>query len=283
MSTPADIAVSYDVGNDFFRLWLDDRMNYTCALWEPGDSLEEAQRRKLAHLSELAGTGPGSRVLDIGCGWGANLEYQSLTREVAGAHGITLSPAQLDEVLARRLPRVTAELMDYRDFEPTERFDSVMSICMMEHIARPEDVRTGQNLVGYRDFFRRVHSWTEPGARFALQVILRDRIPRDPGDLAELHWVTHHIFPGGISLRLEDIAMTVDPYWEIVEVRTRRLDYARTTAEWLRRLRSHEAVVRDFWGDEVFRDYERYLAGCVMAFEKRYQSLAQFALRRLDV
>ncbi|MGH3996018.1 MAG: SAM-dependent methyltransferase, partial [Pseudonocardiaceae bacterium] len=198
MSTQADIEVSYDVGNDFFRLWLDDRMNYTCALWEHGDDLETAQRRKLAYLSELAGTGAGDSVLDIGCGWGANLEYQSLTRGVKRAHGITLSPAQADEARARQIPRTTVELADYRNFEPDEPFDAAMCICMMEHIATPQDVWTGVNLRRYHDFFRRVHRWTRPGARFALQVILRDRAPRDRDDLAEVHWATHHIFPGGI-------------------------------------------------------------------------------------
>jgi cyclopropane-fatty-acyl-phospholipid synthase len=282
VSTRADIEVSYDVGNDFFRLWLDERMNYTCALWQPGDDLESAQLRKLAYLSELAGTGPGSRVLDIGCGWGANLEYQALRRNVTSAHGITLSPAQVAEVQARRIPRVTADLADYREFVPAERHNAVVCICMMEHIATPEDVWSGRNLRLYHDFFRRVHAWTEPGTRFALQVILRDRVPRDRADLAEVHWATHHIFPNGISLRLEDVIKTVDPYWEIATIKTRRADYERTTAEWLRRLEAHEPQIRARWGDAVFCDYRRYLSGCVMAFAKRYQSLAQFELRRLE-
>jgi cyclopropane-fatty-acyl-phospholipid synthase len=282
MSTRADIEVSYDVGNEFFRLWLDERMSYTCALWEPGDDLEAAQRRKLGYLSDLAGTGPGSRVLDIGCGWGANLEYQSLTRGVAAAHGITLSPAQVDEAAGRRIPRASVELADYREYVPAGTVNAVMCICMMEHIATPADVWSGRNLGKYRDFFRRVHSWTEPGTRFALQVILRDRVPRDPAHLAEVHWATHHVFPGGISLRLEDVVKTAAPRWEIMSIRTRRSDYERTTAEWLRRLRAHEPTIRRRWGDAVFTDYERYLAGCVMAFRHRYQSLAQIGLLRRD-
>jgi cyclopropane-fatty-acyl-phospholipid synthase len=283
MSTQADIEVSYDVGNEFFRLWLDDRMNYTCALWEYGDDLETAQRRKLAYLSELADTGPGGSVLDLGCGWGANLEYQALTREVRQAYGITLSPAQAEEARARQVPRSTVELTDYRKFEADEPFDAAMCIGMMEHIATPQDVWTGANLRRYHDFFRRVHRWTRPGARFALQVILRDRAPRDRADLAELHWTTHHIFPGGISLRLEDVIKTVDPYWEIVTVASRRWHYERTCTEWRHRLRTHETEIRRRWGDQVFADYDRYLTVCVTAFQRRYQSLAQFGLRRLEV
>ena len=74
----------------------------------------------------------------------------------------------------------------------------------------------------------------------------------------------------------------VTPYWEIMEVRTRREHYARTAAEWLRRLRKSESLIRDRWGYERFEEYERYLSGCVMVFEKGYQSLAQLLLRRID-
>ena len=284
MSTQPDIEVSYDVGNEFFALWLDEQRNYSCALWQgEDDDLESAQRRKLAYLSELARTGPGTRVLDIGCGWGANLGFQTGRRRVTRAHGITLSPAQLRFTLERELPGVSAELVDYRDFQTDEPFGAVISIGMLEHVVRPDQVWSGEHLAVYADFFRRVHSWCLPNARFGLQVILRDRIPRDRDDLNRLQWVTNSIFPGGMSPRLEDIYATVEPYWEIVSLRTRRDHYRRTCAEWLRRLRGHEDTIRARWGDRVFTDYERYLSICVLAFGKRYQSLAQFGLRRRDL
>jgi len=281
VSTQAQVEVSYDVGNDFFRLWLDKRMNYTCGVWEDGDDLDAAQDRKLGVLYDLAHVTPEKRVLDIGCGWGANLEYLAQVRGVGSAHGISLSTAQVNEVLRRNLDGVSVELCDYRDFSPERQFDAVECICMMEHIASPEQVWNKQNLAAYRDFFRRVHTWTRPGAYFALQVILRDRVPRDPVDLREVHWATHHIFPGGISLRMEDVVKTVAPHFEIMFVKTRRLDYERTTAAWLRGLRDHEQEIRGKWGASVFEEYERYLSGCVMAFQRRYQSLAQFSLRRI--
>ncbi|MFC6092987.1 class I SAM-dependent methyltransferase [Saccharothrix lopnurensis] len=280
MSTQADIEVSYDVGNEFFALWLDEERNYSCALWEDGDDLEAAQRRKLSYLGDLAGTGPDTAVLDVGCGWGANLAHQAAERGVRRLHGITLSPAQFGAVRERAIPGATVELCDYRDFTPAEPFDAVISIGMVEHIARPADVWSGANLAIYRDFFRRAHRWTRPGARFALQVILRDRVPRDRADLAELRWVTNSIFPGGMSPRLEDVLATAEPYWEVVGVRTRREHYRRTCAEWLRRLRANERLVRRRWGDRTFLDHERYLSVCVLAFAKRYQSLGQFCLER---
>src|ERR1044071_4342816 len=97
-STQSEVEVSYDVDNEFFRLWLDERMNYTCGLFEGTDNLEQAQLNKLAWLSKAAHVGPESTVLDIGCGWGANLEYLALVSKVKAAHGITLSSAQFAEI-----------------------------------------------------------------------------------------------------------------------------------------------------------------------------------------
>lgn len=282
MSTQQQVEVSYDVGNEFFALWLDRRMNYTCAVWDDADDLETAQQHKLAVLYDMAGIEPHHRVLDIGCGWGANLEYLARDRGVRAVHGITLSSAQIEEIERRRIPRTTATLVDYRHYEPEWPFDAVQCICMMEHIATPADAMAGRHVGLYRDFFRRVHRWASPRARFALQVILRDRLPRDPQALAEIHWATHSIFPGGMSLRLEDVARAASPWWEIVEIVTRRQDYRRTAAAWLGRLRMHQDIISERWGTGVYQDYERYLAGCVMAFDERYQSLAQVALQRVD-
>jgi cyclopropane-fatty-acyl-phospholipid synthase len=283
VSTQREVEVSYDVGNDFFRLWLDRRMNYTCAVFDHTDDLEEAQVEKLRVLHDFARVTPDKAVLDIGCGWGANLQYLAADRGVKAAHGITLSSSQLEEIQRRAVPGVTATLCDYRDYQPPLRFDAVSCICMMEHIATPQQARSGEAVELYRDFFRKVHRWTNPGAHFALQTILREEIPRDVADLRELSWGTQKIFPGGIALRMEDIARSVDPGWEILQVRTRREDYRKTTAEWLRRLRLHEGEIRERWGGAVFDDYQRYLAACVKGFERRYLSLAQWSLRRLEV
>ncbi len=282
MSTQEEVEVSYDVGNEFFRLWLDDRMNYTCALWDGTDNLEDAQIKKLEWLAEAAQVAPGNRLLDIGCGWGANLEYQTRVQGVTDAVGITLSRSQCEEVNNRKMPGVLAKVCDYRDFRPDEKFDSVISICMMEHIATPDEVRDGDHIRLYRDYFKRVHQWTNPGAWFGLQTILRNRVPRIKKDLEDIGFITYKIFPGGLSLRLEDIVMAVNPYWEIMEIKTRRVDYQKTCAEWLRRMRKHEELIRSKWGDEVFDDYDRYLGACVRGFEMHYQSLAQYALRRID-
>ena len=106
-STQEQIEVSYDVSNEFFRLWLDERMHYTSASYLTGDeTLEEAQLQKCRILHDYAEATPDSLVLDIGCGWGANLEYLVLHHGLKRAHGITLSPAQCEEINSRKLPGV---------------------------------------------------------------------------------------------------------------------------------------------------------------------------------
>ncbi|HEX9576318.1 MAG TPA: class I SAM-dependent methyltransferase [Myxococcales bacterium] len=295
-STKKDIAVSYDVSNEFFRLWLDERMNYTCGIFDdslqraemppPGHlgerSLEQAQLEKLRILSGFAHVGTHSTLLDIGCGWGANLEYQALVNRVKAAHGITLSEAQCEEIRRRNLPGVTASVCSYLDYKPPLKFDAVMSICMMEHIVSPQEAREGKSIPAYRNYFRLVHEWTKPGTYFGLQTILRNFVPRDRQDVKDVGWVTYEIFPGGITPRLEEIIAAVNPYWEVLEVKTRRLDYMKTTWHWRDRLRRNEAKIRAQWGDKTYDDYDRYLSTCVRGFEKHYQSLAQYSLKRID-
>jgi cyclopropane-fatty-acyl-phospholipid synthase len=285
MSTQIEVDRSYSVDTDFFRLWLDAEMNYTCALFEDttgwSDTLERAQRHKLAFLSRLARIGPGTTsVLDIGCGWGANVRHQAVVNGVSRVQGITLSRGQYEYCQARTAPGVTVDLADYRDFTPGSRFDAVMCICMMEHIARPEDARSGRHLDLYRDFFRRVHAWSADGAWFALQAITTHQLPRSRQDLEDMRHANEVIFPGGSCPRVEDLVMAASPYFELMEIHARRQHYRRTAACWLDRLRASREEIVDRWGPVLFLDYERYLAFCCRAFERSYQSLHQFAFRR---
>jgi cyclopropane-fatty-acyl-phospholipid synthase len=282
MSTARDVEVTYDVGNDFFRLWLDERMNYTCGLHENAATEEEAQLAKLRFLADAAGVRPGMRVLDVGCGWGAMLEYLTVERGVAAAHGLTLSRGQFEHVSGRALPRASVELCSYLDYQPAERFDAVISIGMLEHAATPEQGRSGEHVGVYAEYFRRIHSWTRPGARFGLQLVHTLRTPRRPEDLRDLGRATRTVFPGAFSPYLQDVASAVTPHWEILSFRSRRLDYAQTSGEWLRRLAKSEALIRARWGHRTYEDYEHYLRTCVRMFEGGYQSLGQYELRRID-
>ncbi|MEJ7728842.1 MAG: class I SAM-dependent methyltransferase [Polyangiaceae bacterium] len=281
-SSKADVEVSYDVSNEFFRLWLDERMNYTCAVYEtPDQSLEAAQLNKLKILSDFAKVTPGKKVLDIGCGWGACLEYVASARQVKRAVGVTLSSAMADEVNARKIPGVECVGADFMKWKTEEKFDSIISICMMDHLCSPQEAREGKAVDIYRAYFKKCWEMTNEGAWFGLQTILRNKTPRIKKDLEDVYFCTHVIFPGGLNPRLEDIIQAVNPYWEVMQVNSRRVDYQRTTAEWLRRMKLHEKTIRQKWGDKVFDDYDRYLSTCVRAFNQHYSSLAQYELRRI--
>ncbi len=281
-STQQDVQVSYDVSNEFFRLWLDERMNYTCGVFDGTDHLEEAQVKKLNIIHDFAHIDPDKRVLDIGCGWGANIEFLALDKGVKNVHGVTLSPAQFEEIKRRNTPGVTAHCIDFFDYQPEEKFDALTSICMIEHVSSPKEAREGKAVDLYRRYFRRAWELTNKGAWFGLQSILRNFVPRTPKDIRDVGWVTYEIFPGGITPRMEEIVQAVNPYFEIMEVRTRRQDYQKTCWHWRDRLRKNEETIRTKWGNKVFDDYDRYLSTCVTGFDKHYQSLAQWSLRRID-
>jgi cyclopropane-fatty-acyl-phospholipid synthase len=280
-STQREIEVSYDVSNEFFRLWLDDRMHYTSASFLTGkETLEEAQINKCKILYDYAEMTPQKLILDIGCGWGANLEFL-VSRGVKRVHGITLSTAQHDEILARKLPGVWTKVVDYRDFEPTEKYDALVSIEMIDHLCSPAQAREGKAIELYRSYFKQLHGWVKPEACFGFQAILRNRVPRTRKDLEDLAFTADVIFPGGLNPRLEELIAAVNPYWEVLELRTQRESYGKTTGEWLRRMRSHEAQIRKQWGDEVYQDYERYLDTCVRAFKNHWSSDVQMKLRQI--
>jgi cyclopropane-fatty-acyl-phospholipid synthase len=254
-------------------------MHYTSASYLTGkETLEEAQRNKSKILADYAGVHADALTLDIGCGWGANLEYLSL-RGVKRAHGITLSTAQHEELTRRKLKGVTAWVCDYKDFVPAEPYDALISIEMIDHLCSPAQASAGQAIDLYRTYFQKCASWVKPGSYFGFQAILRDRIPRTRADIADLKFTADVIFPGGLNPRLEELVTAVRPYWEIVEMRTQRESYGRTTGEWLRRMRHHEATIRERWGDRLFEDYDRYLSTCVRAFANEWSSDVQMKLR----
>jgi len=281
-STKSQIDESYSVSNDFFKLWLDEGMHYTSASFHTGDeTLEQAQIQKCKILYEYAEMNPDKLVLDIGCGWGSNLEYLS-SRGVKRAHGITLSSAQAEWIQSRNLPGVEALLCDFYQYEPGEKYDALISIEMVDHVCSPQQSREGKAIDLYRDYFRRCAALVKPGASFGFQAILRNRVPRNRKDLEDLAFTADVIFPGGLNPRLEELVTAVNPTWEVLELRTQRTSYGKTTGEWLRRLRANEATIREQWGDKVFDDYERYLDTCVRAFDAHWSSDVQMKLRRID-
>ncbi len=282
-STKDEVQVAYDVSNEFFRLWLDERMHYTCGVYEnESDTLERAQENKSRILYEFAEVSPETTVLDIGCGWGANLEYVA-KRGAKEAHGITLSSAQHEEIMARKIPNIKTWCADYKDFVPPHKYDSLISIEMIDHLCSPAQAAKGMAVDIYRSYFNKCAEWVKPGGLFGFQAILRNRVPRTRADIADLKFTADVIFPGGLNPRLEDLIMAVNPSWEILELKTRRTDYGKTTGEWLRRLHLNEKRIREEWGDQVFQEYDRYLSTCVRAFANHWSSDVQMKLKKIEI
>jgi cyclopropane-fatty-acyl-phospholipid synthase len=284
-STKEEIQVSYDVSNEFFRLWLDERMHYTCAVYEKDtDTLEQAQENKSRVLYEFAELDKTKSVLDIGCGWGPNLEYIT-RRGIKEAHGITLSPAQTEEINARNIPGLKVWCTDYKDFAPPNgmKYDGLVSIEMIDHLCSPAQAAKGHAVDLYRKYFNRVAEWIKPGGLFAFQAILRNRVPRTKSDIADLKFTADEIFPGGLNPRLEELVMAVNPSFEIVELKTRRVHYGKTTGEWLRRLQLNEKTIIEKWGKKTYDDYVRYLSTCVRAFKNHWSSDVQMKLRHIVI
>jgi cyclopropane-fatty-acyl-phospholipid synthase len=290
-STREEVEIGYDISNEFFRLWLDERMHYTSAVYDAEHTtLEQAQRNKSRWLADFAEVTPDSLVMDIGCGWGANLEYLVLERKVKNAHGVTLSTAQYEEIKARKLPGVTVWCEDYRDHAPKEKYDALISIEMIDHLVSPAQQQQGLAVQIYRDYFNTLATWVKPGACFGFQAILRDRVPRTRKDLEDLKFTADIIFPGGLNPRLEELVTACGQSWEVVQLNTRRVDYGKTTAEWLRRFRANkDKIMASGWGgkvmangETVWTNYDRYLSTCVKAFANHWSSDVQMKLRKKD-
>ena len=242
-----NIEAHYDLGNDFYRRWLDDGMTYSSALFrKPGMTLEDGQRAKQDRVIEMLGLGQGARVLEIGCGWGGLAE--ALVQR-AGAHvtGVTLSPAQV-QYAQSRLAGQHAEirLQDYRDLQGS--FDAVVSIEMLEAVGAAY----------WPDYFARLHSILKPGARAVLQVIsiAEDRFETY---LRRPDFIQQHIFPGGMLPTVEIMRREIaGAGLKLVSLESFGQSYATTLAEWHRRFEEawHELHSQGF--DERFRRKWRY-------------------------
>lgn len=258
------IRFHYDVGNDFYRLFLDREMLYSCAYFpEPGISLDDAQQAKLDMICRKLRLEPGDRFLDIGCGWGA-LVCHAAKHHGVEAHGITLSDEQLtmarQRIAAMGLEdRVTVEIRDYQDLKG--QFDKIASVGMYEHIG----------LKNIPLYMRTVRGLLADGGLFLNHAISRraKRRQRRFAARAEQKALVKYIFPGG---ELDDIGHTVAAMeqagFEVHDVEAWRWHYAETTRAWCERLYQRRAEAESIVGAPTMRIWLAYLAGCCLAFER---------------
>ena len=268
------IRFHYDVGNDFYALFLDPEHVYSSAAFSSeADDLDAAQIRKLDRICRKLDLKPGDRLLDIGCGWGA-LAIHAATRFGASVHGVTLSPAQLsfarNRVEALGLSdRITLELRDYRDLMGT--WDAVSQIEMFEHLGfRNHDLH-----------FQTVHRLLKPGGLYLHQASVRRGgvRPGPPGRPARA--ITRFIFPGG---ELDTLAMTVDGLarhrFEVLDVETLRPSFERTLREWSARLHARKDEAEALVGPARTQLWLAYFALFARGFERGVVSVHQTLSRR---
>lgn len=270
----------YDLSNEFYALWLDPTLTYSCAMWEPGDTLESAQLRKLDYIIDAAGVKAGDRVLDVGCGWGSLMTRMVKERGVERATGLTLSRAQAQWIAGTCGERCEVRHEDWKDHRPETPYDAVVSVGAMEHFMRlgqPRAVR----VEAYRAFFRRCHEVTAPGAGMALQTIAKGNVALDSRTLEDFMFIVGDVFPESDVPRLAEIAHAAEKLFEVVSVRNDRLDYARTCAEWLERLEAREEEATELVGPDVVAKYIRFLQASIRQFQRGATVLLRLSLRRV--
>lgn len=275
----------YDVGNDFYRLWLDPTMTYSCALWsedDDDDMLEIAQRRKIEHHAQWAHARGAEHVLDIGCGWGAVLKHLVQDQGVRHAVGLTLSKEQAEWIASFNHPGIEVRLESWMEHAPAQRYDAVVSIGAFEHFARPE-WDDEHKLAAYRAFFARCHDWLRPGGRLSLQTIAYGDVDRTQfRATSEVKFIIREIFPESEVPTLGQIIQASEGLFEVVALRNDREDYERTCRVWCSRLTAKRQRAVAVAGADVMSRYVRYLRLSAASFQFGQTCLLRLAFRRLD-
>jgi cyclopropane-fatty-acyl-phospholipid synthase len=280
----AAIRHHYDVGNEFWQVWLDPTMTYSCAMWESPDGdledLEQAQRRKLDYHVAQARAAGAARVLDVGCGWGSMLMHLVGSYDVEHAVGLTLSDAQAEHLRAIAPDNVEVWVRNWSDYEPTEPFDAIISIGAFEHFAR-QGLSPEEQIEAYRRFFGACRNWLKPGGYLSLQTIAYGDIPRDR-PLRD-RFIVDEIFPESELPRLADIARAAEMELEIEAVRNDRGDYVKTLRAWFDLLRARRADAVAASSEEMVVRYERYLRMFAYSMELGAFTLLRLTMRRIDL
>lgn len=267
----------YDVGREFYRLWLDETLTYSCALWDeanPDESLHTAQLRKIDHHLGQARTERAKAVLDVGCGWGGLI--RRLTERYQPEHvvGLTLSEDQAAYVRGMSIPNVEIRLESWTRHEPLRPYESIVSVGALEHFTKPED-SVAEKIATYREFFEKCRSWLTPDGRMSLQTISYGSMNAEEASA----FINNEIFPASELPRLSELAAAADGIFEISLVRNDRLHYARTFAAWAANLRAHRAEAIALVGEEVTKRYERYLKQSSIGFYMGKIGLLRLSLR----
>jgi len=266
-----EVSSHYDIGNDFYKLWLDETMNYSCAYFKTEhDSLYDAQVQKADHILEKLHLQKGMKLLDIGCGWGFLLLRAAKEYGVHGT-GLTLSQEQYNhfsDVIKQEnmTDLLEVKLLDYRELKHSKmEFDRVVSVGMLEHVGRGN----------YDLFLENVEAVLKPKGLFLLHYISGRE--EHLGDA----WIKKYIFPGGVIPSLREIINLLPDYnFNTLDVESLRRHYNRTLLCWLENYRKCKTTVREMYEEEFVRMWEIYLAASAAAFNNGNIDLHQILMSK---
>lgn len=267
----SEVSSHYDIGNDFYRLWLDPSLSYSCAYFSSTeDTLADAQYHKVHHILKKLNLKEGMSLLDIGCGWGYLLFEAAKTYHVK-CTGITLSKEQYDackeKIKHEHLEDyVSVYLMDYRDLSKSGlTFDRIVSVGMLEHVGRKN----------YKEFLSNVNDVLNPHGVLLLHYI--SALKEYSGD----PWIKKYVFPGGVIPSLREILyLCADFRFYTVDVESLRRHYVKTLLCWRKNFNEHRQEILSMFDDAFTRMWELYLCSCAASFENGVVDLHQILLTK---
>ena len=267
----ASISYHYDLSNDFYQLWLDRDMAYSCGYFETGEeSLDEAQQAKFRLLCRKLRLKPGEYLLDVGCGWGGLARFAAREFGVK-VFGITLSKEQLklarERVNAEGLQdKVDLQLLDYRDLPQDGRFDKIVSVGMFEHVGH----------ANLREYCEILSNAVREGGLVMNHGITAKHTDGRPVGRGAGDFIERYVFPNGelphLSMMTAEIS---EAGLEVVDVESLRLHYARTLGHWSQRLEDNLDVAAKMVPEQILRIWRLYLAGCAYAFAHGWINIDQ--------
>ncbi len=256
----------YDIGNDLYEKMLDARMVYTCGYWENARTLDEAQEAKLDLVCRKIGLKPGSRVLDVGCGWGSFAQFAA-ERYGAEVVGVTVSKEQaaLARERTKGLP-VTIEVCDYRDITGT--FDAIVSLGMFEHVGYKN----------YRVYMETMNAALEEDGLFLLHTIGGNRsvYTTDP-------WIEKYIFPGGMIPSIRQVGDAIEDLFVMEDWHNFGPDYDATLMAWFSNFDRNWPLLKEKYGERFYRMWTYYLMVSAAVFRSRKNQLWQIVLSKRGV
>lgn len=271
-----DIKFHYDIGNDFYKYWLDDSMTYSCAYFKEFDnSLEEAQEAKIDHILKKLRIQKEDRLLDIGCGWG-QLVIEAAKRYGIHATGITLSQEQYQEgqrkIKEQNLENLAEiKIMDYREMaKGKDKFSKIVSVGMFEHVGK-------ENISEYINCVNRL---MEDNSLALIHGISGQR-DIDDNSKGQNTFLNKYIFPGGYIPSLAEIVIPVNKLGlHLIDMESMRRHYQLTLEEWQRRFVSHWEEIEKEKDEKFMRMWDIYLQGCAAIFEAGKLDVCQYLIEK---